>query len=187
MTSFSHAPVVSSSAVGAVPAANPVPLASSRCTQVRVGSEPGTPSLFHTSHGVPSVSTKGCGSIDPFGSPCTSHTSGPAVLSANGPSGDPDVSTVMQKRSRAVDTRTAWNTTHCPPIFAAPGAHTSFFSRPPTLRVTPQLAGWGSPSLKNGSLTPHGAPEYDGRAVQCTRSVDDMIGRYAPPVDAPYA
>ena len=47
----------------------------------------------------------------------------------NGPSGLDDVDAPMQNRSLEFDTRTAWNTTYWLPIFAAPGAHTSFLRR----------------------------------------------------------
>lgn len=47
----------------------------------------------------------------------------------------------MHQRAGDMRTRTVQKATYRLPIFATPGAHTSFFSRPLTFRSTSQDAG----------------------------------------------
>src|SRR5436190_302342 len=69
-------------------------------------------------------------------------------------------------------------------MWAGPGAQSSFFRRPPTGRSWPQAGGHGNASLKNGSTAPptHAGCAYLSRAVHVMRSVDDITGKYEPPV-----
>src|SRR4051794_24231550 len=92
--------------VAEVPGANAVPSAVSRRLQMRCGRHSGAhgfPSLFQIRYGVPSSSTKGCGSMEPTGS--ESHWNGTDELSTYGPSGLDEVATPMQKRSGLVEVR----------------------------------------------------------------------------------